>query len=124
MKIYWTAVPRSVLASGLETFAGSSNNPFGDVEKVEDLPFGTPDGQISARIDAHEYADRKVAALHAHATQIPPTSWLYTIASNFGSEFMGVEHYTLVQGVKGPGTGPYGWEDDLFAGVEVPAVLA
>jgi N-acetyl-1-D-myo-inositol-2-amino-2-deoxy-alpha-D-glucopyranoside deacetylase len=123
-KIYWTAVPRSVLASGIETFAGSSENPFGDVTSVEDLPFGTPDGQIAARIDGHEYADRKTAALRAHATQIPPTSWLYTIASNFGAEFMGVEHFTLAYGAKGPGTGPYGWEDDLLAGLEAAPVPA
>jgi N-acetyl-1-D-myo-inositol-2-amino-2-deoxy-alpha-D-glucopyranoside deacetylase len=123
-KVYWSATPRRVLEAGISTFAGSSDNPFRGIDDVDDLPFGTPDEQISARIDAHEYADRKVAALRAHATQVPPDSWLYTIASNFGAEFMGVEHYTLAQGVKGPGTGRYGWEDDLFAGLEVPAVLA
>src|SRR5262249_52478379 len=79
-KIYWTAVPRSVLAGGIDAFAGSTNNPFENVEKVDDLPFGTPDEQIAARIDAHELADRKTAALRAHATQIPQTSWLYTLA--------------------------------------------
>jgi N-acetyl-1-D-myo-inositol-2-amino-2-deoxy-alpha-D-glucopyranoside deacetylase len=122
-KIYWTAVPRSVLESGMAAFADSDNNPFADVEKPDDLPFGTPDDQVAARIDGHEHADRKTAALRAHATQIPPTSWLYTIAGNFGAEFMGVEHYTLAYGAKGPGTGPYGWEDDLFAGLDgaVPA---
>jgi N-acetyl-1-D-myo-inositol-2-amino-2-deoxy-alpha-D-glucopyranoside deacetylase len=35
---------------------------------------------------------------------------------------MGVEHYRLVKGEKGPGTGPYGWEDDLFAGLLAPAL--
>jgi N-acetyl-1-D-myo-inositol-2-amino-2-deoxy-alpha-D-glucopyranoside deacetylase len=123
-KIYWSAVPRSVLEAGLENFAGSSNNPFGDVASVEELPFGTPDGEVAARIDAHEYADRKTEALRAHATQIPPTSWLFTIAGNFGAEFMGVEHYTLAYGTKGPGTGPHGWEDDLLAGLETAPVPA
>src|SRR2546430_8074523 len=61
-KIYWTAVPRSVLQAGMTAFGESSNNPFGGVENVEDLPFGTPDGEIAARIDAHEHADRKSAA--------------------------------------------------------------
>jgi N-acetyl-1-D-myo-inositol-2-amino-2-deoxy-alpha-D-glucopyranoside deacetylase len=95
----------------------SSYNPFADVESVDDLPFGTPDEEIAARIDAHEFADAKMAALRAHATQIPPTSWLLAVAGNFGAEFMGVEHYRLVTGEKGPGSGRYGWEDDLFAGV-------
>src|SRR3954447_20843005 len=58
-KVYWTATPRSVLAAGLEAFAESTDNPFRGVTRVEDLPFGTPDGEIAAAIDAHEHADRK-----------------------------------------------------------------
>src|SRR6266545_1858387 len=94
-----------------------------ELTDADQLPFGTPDDQIAAAIHANEFAERKTAALKAHATQIPPNSWLYTIASNFGAEFMGVEHYTLARGAKGPGTGRYGWEGDLFAGLDIPAVL-
>ena len=104
-------------------FAGSSDNPFEGITDPDELPFGTPDASITAAVDAHEYADHKTAALRAHATQIPPNSWLYTIAGNFGAEFMGVEHYTLARGARGPGAGPHGWEDDLFAGIDVPAML-
>jgi N-acetyl-1-D-myo-inositol-2-amino-2-deoxy-alpha-D-glucopyranoside deacetylase len=28
-----------------------------------------------------------------------------------------VESYLLVRGQRGPGSGPYNWEDDLFAGL-------
>jgi N-acetyl-1-D-myo-inositol-2-amino-2-deoxy-alpha-D-glucopyranoside deacetylase len=115
-KIYWTAVPRSVLAAGIEAFAESTDNPFGGAKSIDDLPFGTPDERIAARIDGHEQHERKTAALRAHATQIPDTSWLYSIAGNFGAEFMGVEYYELAAGAKGP-TGPYGLESDLFAGI-------
>ncbi len=121
-KVYWTAVPRSVLESGIAAFAESADNPFRDVTSIDDLPFGTPDEQIAAVIDARDEADRKTAAARAHATQIPPDSWLYTLASNFGAEFMGVEHYVLARGAKGPGSGRHRWEDDLFAGIEAPAV--
>jgi N-acetyl-1-D-myo-inositol-2-amino-2-deoxy-alpha-D-glucopyranoside deacetylase len=121
-KIYWTAVPRSVLEAGFETFAGSSDNPFEGVERAEDLPFGIPDEEIAARIEGDEFAAQKTAALEAHASQIPKSSWLFTVANNFGREFMGVEYYTLARGEKGPGSGPHGWEDDLFAGL-VPAAL-
>jgi N-acetyl-1-D-myo-inositol-2-amino-2-deoxy-alpha-D-glucopyranoside deacetylase len=117
-KIYWTAVPRSVIEAGMKEFGESSFNPFADVENADDLPFGTPDEEIAARVDGHEYADAKMAAMKAHATQIPPTSWLFVVAGNFGAEFMGVEFYRLVAGSKGPGSGRYGWEDDLFAGLE------
>jgi N-acetyl-1-D-myo-inositol-2-amino-2-deoxy-alpha-D-glucopyranoside deacetylase len=121
-KVYWTAVPRSVLESGIAAFAESADNPFRDVTSIDDLPCGTPDEQIAAVIDARDEADRKTAAARAHATQIPPDSWLYTLASNFGAEFMGVEHYVLARGAKGPGSGRHRWEDDLFAGIEAPAV--
>ena len=58
-----------------------------------------------------------------HATQIPLDSWLYSMASNFGAEFMGVEHYALARGPRADGTGPHGWEADLFAGIDAPAML-
>lgn len=124
-KIYWTAVPRSVIEAGLREFGDSPDNPFTEIEKIDDFPFGTPDAQIAARIDGVGFAAAKTAAMRAHATQIPDGSWLYAIAGNFGAEFMGVEYYVLAAGEKGPGTGPYGWEEDLFAGVATePAALA
>ena len=116
-KIYWTTVPRSVLEAGISAFAQSTDNPFAGIDKVEDFPFGTSDEQVAARIDATDQHEAKVAAMRAHATQIPETSWLYSIAGNFGSEFMGVEYYTLAAGERGSGDGPHGWESDLFAGL-------
>jgi N-acetyl-1-D-myo-inositol-2-amino-2-deoxy-alpha-D-glucopyranoside deacetylase len=116
-KIYWTAVPTSVLAAGLAEFAESADNPFEGATSLEDLPFGTPDDEIAARIDGHEQHEAKIGSLRAHATQIPDDSWLFSIAGNFGEEFMGVEFYTLAVGTRGPGDGPNGWESDLFAGV-------
>lgn len=120
-KVYWTTVPRAVLAAGMREFAETTDNPFGDARSADDLPFGVADEEVAARIDGSEYADAKTAAVRAHATQIPATSWLYSIAGNFGAEFMGVEYYTLAVGEKGPGSGPHGWEDDLFAGLPIPA---
>ncbi|MDI1459879.1 N-acetyl-1-D-myo-inositol-2-amino-2-deoxy-alpha-D-glucopyranoside deacetylase [Catellatospora sp. KI3] len=117
-KIYWTAMPLSVLKAGVEALRDSTDNPFAGITSVEDFPFGTPDDEVAACIDGSDYHDAKIAALKAHATQIPDTSWLYSIAGNFGQEFMGVEHYTLALGERGRGDGPYGWETDLFAGLE------
>jgi N-acetyl-1-D-myo-inositol-2-amino-2-deoxy-alpha-D-glucopyranoside deacetylase len=117
-KIYWSAMPLSVMQDGMEAFRESEGNPFSEVENVEDLPFGTPDEEITARIDGTDHSARKTAAMRAHATQIPDNSWLYGIAGDFGGEFMGVEYYTLVKGERGPGSGPFQWEDDLFAGLD------
>jgi N-acetyl-1-D-myo-inositol-2-amino-2-deoxy-alpha-D-glucopyranoside deacetylase len=116
-KIYWTAIPKSVIEAGIREFSDVADNPFAGIEHVDDFPFGTPDSEITSRVDATEYGDAKTAALQAHATQIPDTSWLYSIAGNFGSEFMGVEYYILVSGERGAGDGPNGWEADLFAGL-------
>jgi N-acetyl-1-D-myo-inositol-2-amino-2-deoxy-alpha-D-glucopyranoside deacetylase len=123
-KIYWTAVPVSALEAGFEQFAGSSDNPFGDAKSVEDIPFGTPDDEVAAQIDARDFGAHKQRALQAHATQIPPTSWLLSLAGDFRDGFMGVEHFTLAYGTRGPGTGPFGWEDDLLAGLEPVRVPA
>jgi N-acetyl-1-D-myo-inositol-2-amino-2-deoxy-alpha-D-glucopyranoside deacetylase len=122
-KIYYTAMPRSVLEGGMEAFRGLDDNPFADVERVEDLPFGHPDDEIAARIDGTDHYERKTAAMRAHATQIPDNSWLYGIAGDFGGEFMGIEYFTLARGERGAGSGPYQWESDLFSGLglEQPA---
>lgn len=113
-KIYWTALPKSVIVQGMAKFVNSSDNPFGGFENPDDLPFCTPDDQIAARIDGTAHLAAKLAAMRAHATQIPDNSWLYSIA---GGDLMAVEHYRLASGTKGPGSGPHGWEDDLFAGL-------
>jgi N-acetyl-1-D-myo-inositol-2-amino-2-deoxy-alpha-D-glucopyranoside deacetylase len=122
-KVYWTATPRSLIESGFETLANAPDNPFAGIERPEDIPFGTPDDLVAARVDARDFTEQKLAALRAHATQIPPDSWLYVLAGAFGSDFIGVEHFTLASGVKGPTGDPSGLEDDLFAGIELPAPL-
>jgi N-acetyl-1-D-myo-inositol-2-amino-2-deoxy-alpha-D-glucopyranoside deacetylase len=99
--------------------AGSENNPFAGIEKAEDLPMAVPDDRITARIDGRDQIKAKLAAVEAHASQIPESSWLRTWASSFGDEFMGLEFFELVAGSRGPAGPENGWEDDLFAGLAV-----
>jgi N-acetyl-1-D-myo-inositol-2-amino-2-deoxy-alpha-D-glucopyranoside deacetylase len=115
-KVYWQAIPRSLLVAGLQRFAESADNPFAGVTNVDDLPMAVPDERIAARIEGDAYAAAKMAAVAAHATQIPPDSWLYTLADGLGKEFLGQEYFELVHGTRGP-TGPDGLENDLFAGL-------
>ncbi len=117
-KVYWTAVARSMLAASIERFRGAEGNPFGDIERAEDLPFGSPDEEIAAAVDGSKYAAAKTASLRAHASQIPPTSWLLTLAGSDGNGPIGVECFRLVAGTRGPAGGVNGWEDDLFAGLD------
>ena len=115
-KVYWTAIPRSVMQTGLEAFAQTENNPFDGVTSVDEIPMAVPDERIAARIDARDFAAAKMAAVGAHATQIPTDSWLYHLAEGGGRDFLGIEYYELVIGERGPG-GPDGLETDLFAGL-------
>jgi N-acetyl-1-D-myo-inositol-2-amino-2-deoxy-alpha-D-glucopyranoside deacetylase len=116
-KIYWTAMPKSVLINGMEAFKDMEDNPFADAESVDDLPFGHADEEIAARVDGTAFYEKKVAAMRAHATQIPDNSWLYGIAGDFGDEFMGIEYFRLVKGERGEVEGPQKWESDLFSNV-------
>jgi N-acetyl-1-D-myo-inositol-2-amino-2-deoxy-alpha-D-glucopyranoside deacetylase len=118
-KIYFTAMPRSVLIDGMEAFRELDDNPFADAQTVDDLPFGHPNEEIAAQIDGTDLYERKVAAMRAHASQIAGNSWLYAMAGDVGGEFIGVEYYTLAKGARGPGSGPWGWENDLFSGLAV-----
>lgn len=114
-KVYYNAVPRSVMATGIARFAESDFNPFEGVTNVDDLDFVTPDEEITASIVIAEFTDAKDAAMRAHATQIPADSWLHQWSENFGGE--PAEYFKLASGERGPGAGQYGWESDLFAGL-------
>lgn len=113
-KFYWTTVARRELAAAFETFKNSTENPFGDVQRPEDLPFGALDEEITARVEVGPYVMHKHAALKAHATQIPGDDWMFTLAARLGEDGTMGEYYILAQGERGPGEG---WETDLFAGV-------
>jgi len=55
--------------------------------------------------------------MRAHATQIAVNGPFYALSNNVGQRASGREHYILLAGPRGPGHGPHGWEDDLFAGI-------
>jgi N-acetyl-1-D-myo-inositol-2-amino-2-deoxy-alpha-D-glucopyranoside deacetylase len=124
-KFYATAAPRSVLAGAIEamrqvgqegSFPGGAPD-FEQVESVADLPFGVPDEEVTTEIDATAYLDQKLAAMHAHATQISVDSPFFALSDRVGQQAFGREYYTLLSGSRGPGSGPRGWESDLFGGI-------
>jgi N-acetyl-1-D-myo-inositol-2-amino-2-deoxy-alpha-D-glucopyranoside deacetylase len=113
-KIYWTAMPHSWLQRTLDEWRGQPGNPFEEMERAEDFPFGRPDTDVHAEINVGEHSARKLAAMHAYATQIPADSPFLNPAT---PGWLAEEHFTLVKGERGPGTGPFHWETDLFAGL-------
>jgi N-acetyl-1-D-myo-inositol-2-amino-2-deoxy-alpha-D-glucopyranoside deacetylase len=117
-KLYWTAVPKSYLAAGIEALrAAGIEAPFGVVDSVDDLPFGTPDELVTTQVDGSAFAAAKDAALRAHATQISVDGPFFALSNHLGREVMSLEHYILVRGERGPGAGERGWEADLFGGL-------
>jgi N-acetyl-1-D-myo-inositol-2-amino-2-deoxy-alpha-D-glucopyranoside deacetylase len=121
-RVYWGALPLSVIRAGMKEFAASTENPFSGIEKPEDVPFVVADELIAARIEAGApAAEAKMAAVRAHASQIPEKSWLSMIASSFGTEYLGTEYFRMPPGVAVPAE-PV---TDLFDGVSVgPPVAA
>ena len=123
-KLYWTAVPKSVLQAGIDHLKAAGETDFFGVDSADDLPFGNPDEEVTTEVDGSAHLDAKVAAMRAHRTQIAVDGPFFALADNVGQQAFGTEHFVLARGDKGPGQGPHDREDDLFAGLpelDVPA---
>jgi N-acetyl-1-D-myo-inositol-2-amino-2-deoxy-alpha-D-glucopyranoside deacetylase len=117
-KIYWNAIPRSIIEAGIAAMK-DSDTPFFGVEKVEDFPFAKPDELVTSVISDEPLLDLKMAAMKAHATQITVDGPFFALSNNLGAKVWGQEFYTLVYGSK---TGPFdenGRERDLFSGIQI-----
>jgi N-acetyl-1-D-myo-inositol-2-amino-2-deoxy-alpha-D-glucopyranoside deacetylase len=90
---------------------------FTQVESADELPFGTPDEQVTTMVDAGAFLDAKLAAMRAHATQIAVDSPFFALSDRVGQRAFGQEYYTLLAGRPGPADGPDGRESDLFAAI-------
>jgi N-acetyl-1-D-myo-inositol-2-amino-2-deoxy-alpha-D-glucopyranoside deacetylase len=120
-KVYWSAVPRSVLQAGIDELAARGEQTmFEGVTDAAEIPFGVPDELGTAAVDGRGWHDRKADAMRAHATQITVDGPFFALSNNLGQEVLGIEYFRLVRGERGPGgAAPHGWEDDLFAGLDV-----
>jgi N-acetyl-1-D-myo-inositol-2-amino-2-deoxy-alpha-D-glucopyranoside deacetylase len=116
-KLYWTAFPKSVLQAGIDHLKASGETNFFGVDSADDLPFGNADEEVTTEVDASDHLDAKVAAMRAHATQIEVDGPFFALSDNVGQRAFGVEHFVLARGPKGPGSGPFDRETDLFAGL-------
>lgn len=117
-KIYWNVMPRSVIQEGIDAMKKLGSDFFG-AEKAEDLPFAKDDSFVHAMVDGNSYVDQKMDAMRAHATQIEVDGPFFALSNNLGLQVWGNEYYTLVKGEK---TAPFdskGYEQDLFAGVDI-----
>lgn len=118
-KIYWNCVPRSVVEAGFARLreAGREGDLFPGIASVDDVPGVLPDEEVTAAVDASAHADRKAAAMRAHATQIAVDGPFFALSNDLGQPLFPVEYYRLVRGSSGAPEGVR--EDDLFAGTGV-----
>jgi N-acetyl-1-D-myo-inositol-2-amino-2-deoxy-alpha-D-glucopyranoside deacetylase len=116
-KVYWTAVPKSLLQAGIDALAATGESFFEGVTSAEDLPFGNPDEEITTVVDGVQYAKLKNDAMRAHATQISVDGPFFALSNNIGLEVLAVEHFRLVAGELGSSRDEAGHEVDLFDGV-------
>jgi LmbE family N-acetylglucosaminyl deacetylase len=109
-KVYWTTMPRSAMAKFGE-MAREAGMEIPDEMPPDMPPIGLPDDQISTWVDVSAFADRKFAALGAHASQEETMPFLSMGVERFAG-VMGVETFVRVgDGVDGAR------ETDLFAGL-------
>lgn len=117
-KIYWNAMPKSVLANGIAAMKEVGSDFFG-AESVDDLPFAKADELVTAVVDANSYVDAKMAAMRAHATQIELDGPFFALSNHLGLQVWGNEFYSLVKGEAHEPFNNDGRETNLFAGINL-----
>ncbi|HEU4491956.1 MAG TPA: N-acetyl-1-D-myo-inositol-2-amino-2-deoxy-alpha-D-glucopyranoside deacetylase [Jiangellales bacterium] len=117
-KVYWTAVPRTVVEAGVQRVSGGGS-PF-RVVPAHELPYGVPDAWVTTRIDGSAHLAAKTAALRAHATQVLVHEPFFALSNEVGQVISGEEYFRRVQGPADASDSRTGLEDDLFAGLAPP----
>ena len=113
-KLYYTAVPISVLQRGFEHMKAANSSFFEGIESAEGLPFGTPDELVTTCIDAQAFVDRKMAAMRAHRSQIAADSAFFSLPAEMTAASWGVEYLILARGEAALARDAEGHESDVF----------
>ena len=117
-KIYWNAMPKSVIAKGMEKMKEIGSDFFG-AESIEDIPFAIDDSLITSVVDGNSVVSQKMSAMKAHGTQIAVDGPFFALSNNLGLEVWGNEYYRLVQGIKSEPLNSDGQEINLFSGISL-----
>jgi N-acetyl-1-D-myo-inositol-2-amino-2-deoxy-alpha-D-glucopyranoside deacetylase len=117
-KFYWTVMSKSAMAMGMDALEDVPSEWMR--VSAADVPFGYPNEEITAVMEAPEQLAAKIAALRAHATQVTvaPNGRSCALSNNIALPIGAVEHYILVAGTPGH-RDARGWETDLMAGVNL-----
>jgi N-acetyl-1-D-myo-inositol-2-amino-2-deoxy-alpha-D-glucopyranoside deacetylase len=118
-KIYWGAMSESRMRDGLRALREAGDETaFEGMDPDGPLPpFIVPDHMLSAVVEGDDFAEAKIRAMKAHATQIEVDGPFFALSNNLGNQVWGTEFYRLAKGTLGP-TNEDGLETDLFAGLD------
>src|SRR5437588_8362978 len=75
-KLYYTAIPRSMMESFVQQMPEDAQRAMGGNMRIA----GTPDELVTTHVDVHEYVDRKRDAFRAHVSQNTQNTWLTKMA--------------------------------------------
>ena len=114
-KLYAIAQPVSVIEESIARL-NEEAGPFTPPRAVSDIARGTPDGQVTTRIDATDHWAAKAMAMRAHATQITVDGERFALSNDIAQEISAVEYFTLLLG-PAPRRSPGEFETDLFEGL-------
>lgn len=114
-KVYYTAVPKSLLEQGRELSdqLSESDEELFTQEEIDRI--GTDDDFVTTAIDVSAYLDQKFAALEAHRTQLGTTEWVLSMPPDVRALAFGTEYYVLARSML---RSREGTETDLFEGLE------
>jgi mycothiol S-conjugate amidase len=104
-----TAMHEALLAAGLES-------PF--KERMESRS-DRPERPITTRVVCDQWFDRRDQALLAHATQIDPDGWFFSISNQLQAQVWPTEDFELARTLVSSAIP----EDDLFAGIRDRVVV-
>jgi N-acetyl-1-D-myo-inositol-2-amino-2-deoxy-alpha-D-glucopyranoside deacetylase len=108
-KLYYTAVPRSMMEAFMDNLPEEARAQQNSNMRIA----GTPDELVTTRVDVHDYVERKRRAFQAHTSQNDPNSWFATMQDQIYELAFGTEYFQLARGKAGSSPP----EDDLFAGI-------
>ena len=111
-RVYEVCYPRSVVQAGFDRLAAAGRDfPFAGIARVDDVPGVVPDEEVTVAVNGSAYADRKTAAMRAHASQIAVDGPFFALSNDLGQPMFSVEYYRQVRGERPAG----GRAADLFA---------
>jgi N-acetyl-1-D-myo-inositol-2-amino-2-deoxy-alpha-D-glucopyranoside deacetylase/mycothiol S-conjugate amidase len=108
-KLYFFALPKARL-SKFRRAAEDSGNP----EAAPPALMGTPEDEITTRIDVTRFLDQKFKAVFTHASQFGPSHRFHHLPDEIKTKMFGIEHFVCIFGCGQPEDEK---ETDLFQGL-------